>query len=566
MERGNHPDRAAVSERLYRAVRLQLNAFQRGVLDECLALDRCGLSLPMGSGKTVLALALSLRKARGRPILVVAAKSLIASWLTEVRKFFGDELKTVVVHNSVMAKTGGVDAWRFAEDTHLVLTTPEVLSAAYRDTAVREQFVRQVFDQNSPTLFTNVYQPATQPFLAHTRGGGLFYSVEWGAYVIDEAQMFTNAETRRCQGLAAVYAQTRWLLSGTLFDEPRAERILGYHILLQPPGVPMTLPATRELIWSRRFRGLAQHIVSRAENAAFTPPTLRQHIVEHNLAPAEERVYTMMRHVLKQVQERARRARWTQDVEEHRRFTSYKMVMIMYLRQALVCPLLPLASVSLEAASLKKKDELAALIVEQVRALELGTYLDDECSARSSRIDRVISSLEERAGERVVLFSCFSSALDLMQHYLGEETDRPVLRMTSGMSMARRGELVEEFRQTEGAVLLLTYQLGANGLNLQFAATVMLMDFWWNAARTQQAIARVFRFGQRAPEVHVYLFTANTAIENIIFRKQRAKQAALTELMTGAQTTAIPKINMREVIRMLTADLNRAEMDGIRYY
>jgi SNF2 family DNA or RNA helicase len=72
-------------------------------------------------------------------------------------------------------------------------------------------------------------------------------------------------------------------------------------------------------------------------------------------------------------------------------------------------------------------------------------------------------------------------------------------------------------------ILLLTYQVGANGLNLQCSNTVLLLDFWWNTGKINQAIARVLRYGQEAKKINIYYFTSNTGIEKILFDKQQAK-------------------------------------------
>ena len=78
----------------------KLNTYQKDIFNECLQRKSGGLSLPMGSGKTLIALILALHnvKETGLPILILCSKSLIASWEFEIRKFFGEELKYEYVH------------------------------------------------------------------------------------------------------------------------------------------------------------------------------------------------------------------------------------------------------------------------------------------------------------------------------------------------------------------------------------------------------------------------------------------------------------------------------------
>ena len=122
------------------------------------------------------------------------------------------------------------------------------------------------------------------------------------------------------------------------------------------------------------------------------------------------------------------------------------------------------------------------------------------------------------------------------------------------------------FKKSKRGILLLTYQLGAEGLNLQFASTVLIVDFWWNASKEQQAIGRIFRYGQISDKINVYFFTANTGIENILFKKQHSKLQVLNELKTGKVETKIPTIKMDEIIKLISLSDNEDSLKEVKYY
>ena len=548
----------------------QLNDFQKVVLKECCQKESGGLSLPLGSGKTLISLLLSLYLTMEKQelILVVASKSLIASWITEIRKFFDEDMKYEVIHPSVL-KTG-VETWKPKGCTQLIITTPDILSKYYKENYINRQFIEQDYTQQYGGIYINNYQIPYKPYLAHNIGSGLFYSIKWGCVVIDEAQTYTNIKTLRCQALGSLCAKYRWLLSGTLFDEPTVERLLGYHIMLNAPGKPRNLPDTKQLIYSKAtgqqntFKGLKEHLVIRTKNPVFTPPKVYEEIIEHKLLPEEEKIYTMMKQILIAVKKEARRAKLTNNTDDLKRFSSYKLVMIMYLRQVLICPLIPIASIAIDASDMEKKSELSKIIMGEIHKLDIDDYLNNVESVKSSRIRETLKCLDKHPDERVLVFSCFKSYLDIMEYFL--PTDRPVLRLSATMSLDRRGKLIEEFRETTNGILLMTYELGATGLNLQFATTVMLVDFWWNAAKTQQAIGRIFRYGQLANQINIYFFTANTGIENIIFVKQNAKLQVLNELMVGRRITRVPRINMNQVIQMIEDEDNTELLKKIDFY
>ena len=103
------------------------------------------------------------------------------------------------------------------------------------------------------------------------------------------------------------------------------------------------------------------------------------------------------------------------------------------------------------------------------------------------------------------------------------------------------------------------------GLNLQCAKTVLFCDQFWNSSSVTQGAGRIYRYGQLSPEIHLYYFSANTGIENIIFQKQHSKLQILGELKTGTSTTKIPKIKIDEVIRMIDIEDNRKRLADIKY-
>jgi superfamily II DNA or RNA helicase len=99
----------------------QLNDFQKPIINECIMKKFGGLSLALGSGKTIISIivALYLTMNIKRPILVVVSKSLISNWEDEIEKFYGKKLKYKVVHSTVT----DVDQWKIKSKTKLILTT-----------------------------------------------------------------------------------------------------------------------------------------------------------------------------------------------------------------------------------------------------------------------------------------------------------------------------------------------------------------------------------------------------------------------------------------------------------
>ena len=169
----------------------------------------------------------------------------------------------------------------------------------------------------------------------------------------------------------------------------------------------------------------------------------------------------------------------------------------------------------------------------------------------STRMKEILLSLEKHPNERIVVFSSFRTTLNVLQNFI---KGREVLNILPTHSHDKRGKILEDFEKTKNGVLLLTYNLGSDGLNLQCASTVLICDFWWNSGKTKQSVARVNRFGQLAKEINIYYFTSNTGIEKGLFEKHHSKMKIDSEILHGHQETNIKVFSTEQILRLIETD------------
>merc|ERR1712188_126335 len=87
-----------------------------------------------------------------------------------------------------------------------------------------------------------------------------------------------------------------------------------------------------------------------------------------------------------------------------------------------------------------------------------------------------------------------------------------------------RRTMLEAFKHDDNVrVLLLSLKAGGEGLNLQAASHVFVLEPWWNPAVEMQAIQRAHRIGQTKPVTAVRFNTMGT-IEERMFELQEKKQ------------------------------------------
>ena len=85
-------------------------------------------------------------------------------------------------------------------------------------------------------------------------------------------------------------------------------------------------------------------------------------------------------------------------------------------------------------------------------------------------------------------------------------------------------------------LILMSYGVGAVGLNLQFAGYVFLYDRWWNPAVEDQAINRAHRIGQKSP-VLVTKFICHDTIEERIDRVLQQKRELFQRVLGDTEVS-----------------------------
>ena len=138
---------------------------------------------------------------------------------------------------------------------------------------------------------------------------------------------------------------------------------------------------------------------------------------------------------------------------------------------------------------------------------------------------------------KILVFSQFIRMLDLIEFRLKQE-NVACIKLVGSQTMQQRNNIVTDFTYNDHGttVLLISTKAGGEGLNLQRANHVFVMDPWWNPACELQAIQRAHRIGQTRPVVAKRFIVQNTTEEKII-EVQNKKQAAL-EATIGKDTSS----------------------------
>lgn len=154
-------------------------------------------------------------------------------------------------------------------------------------------------------------------------------------------------------------------------------------------------------------------------------------------------------------------------------------------------------------------------------------------SAKTRMILKLLNDIDERSDceEKTIIFSQFTSMLDLIEPFLSEEGVKYV-RYDGSMSAKEREVSLAKIKSSKSTrVILISFKAGSTGLNLTACNNVILVDLWWNPALEDQAFDRAHRFGQTR-DVNIFKLKIDNTVEDRILalqdKKRQLAQAALS--------------------------------------
>ncbi|XP_078039953.1 DNA repair and recombination protein RAD54B isoform X2 [Augochlora pura] len=175
-------------------------------------------------------------------------------------------------------------------------------------------------------------------------------------------------------------------------------------------------------------------------------------------------------------------------------------------------------------------------------------------SGKVSVVQTLMRNLK-KTKEKLVLISYYTQTLDLLETICNNE-NLQFLRLDGSTASSSRLKIIQQFNSgnDEHKVLLLSAKAGGVGLNLPGASRLVLFDSDWNPASDSQAMARIWREGQKKNVFILRLLTTGT-IEEKIFQRQVSK-ASLSETVVDVNNFVSLKLSTIELKDLFTLATN----------
>ena len=154
----------------------------------------------------------------------------------------------------------------------------------------------------------------------------------------------------------------------------------------------------------------------------------------------------------------------------------------------------------------------------------------------SSKLDALVSALQavrkKSPDHKSIIFSQYTNFLDIVEWRLKQLNFYPV-KLVGSLAASQRNAMLHAFKVNPAVdVMLLSLRAGGEGLNLQCASHVFLLDPWWNPAVEMQAIQRAHRIGQTR-SVEAVRFCTDKTIEDNMMKLQEKKQLVFEGVADG---------------------------------
>jgi superfamily II DNA/RNA helicase len=121
----------------------------------------------------------------------------------------------------------------------------------------------------------------------------------------------------------------------------------------------------------------------------------------------------------------------------------------------------------------------------------------------------IVKTVTEDSGRKLIVFAFFIKTLKYLKARL--EREGISCEIIHG-GVSDRTEHIEHFRDNPKIKILLSSEVGSEGLDLQFCDALVNYDLPWNPMVIEQRIGRIDRVGQKSPVINIY----NLILENTI--------------------------------------------------
>lgn len=183
-------------------------------------------------------------------------------------------------------------------------------------------------------------------------------------------------------------------------------------------------------------------------------------------------------------------------------------------------------------------DSLSGPLVARLSEFANGFPALAELKSKDSKKYLLLQALRETwerfPDEKLIIFSSFRRTID----YLAEELQRLDIAVFAmhGSSAKPREVTLADFEAYLGPAVLLTSEIGGEGLDLQFCSRLINFDLPWNPMKVEQRIGRIDRIGQQSQSIEIISLICAGTVEDRIYERLYERLKIIEQTLGGFES------------------------------
>ena len=202
---------------------------------------------------------------------------------------------------------------------------------------------------------------------------------------------------------------------------------------------------------------------------------------------------------------------------------------------------------------------IAARVLPQIDVPALRTH--------DSKYDRVRDVLKDffkiHDDAKVILFSYFRPTLLYLHRRLA--SDGIPGRVLMGGMQEDKQEYIAGFRDAPEERIMLSSEVAAEGVDLQFCWVLINYDLPWNPMKVEQRIGRLDRLGQESPTIQIWNLGYKDTIDERIFARLHTRLGIFAQALGGLEAilgNEIQKLTSDLLTQRLTKEMEETRIDA----
>jgi helicase-like protein/SNF2 domain-containing protein len=209
-----------------------------------------------------------------------------------------------------------------------------------------------------------------------------------------------------------------------------------------------------------------------------------------------------------------------------------------------------------------EEDEIAGSLVARLSEACADSGLVRTLEATDTKYQRLLEAFQQNwkkdPHEKLILFSSFRVTLDYLARRL--RADGYDVELMHGGVKEKRTEILARFEAKSSACVLLTSEVGGEGLDMQFCRSMINYDLPWNPMKVEQRIGRIDRIGQKSKVVNVVSLICSNTIEEQIYERLYRRLIDIEQTLGAFESILGSEIHQLEQ-RLLDPDLSPEERE-----